>query len=276
MGTRKSINVMEAPAAPVDLAYRAYGTEGPALLILHGLLGSSGNWHTLASKAFAPHFRVWALDLRGHGRSPHAEPIDYPTMAADVLAFMDRYQLGRAHVLGHSMGGKVAMELALRAPDRVDRLVVVDIAPRAYEARHNHILQALRDIDLAQYNNRQAIDKALAASIPEDSIRQFLLKNLLYDAATQTYRWQVDLQGLMRYYDRINAAINNQRQFTGPALFVRGERSDYLTESDATHMHRLFPRAQMVIIPGAGHWVHADAPEAFAHTVVTFLLQPES
>ncbi|SHK70974.1 alpha/beta fold hydrolase [Rhodothermus profundi] len=255
----------------VDLAYRSYGTEGPPLLILHGLLGSSGNWHTLARNAFSPHFRVFALDLRGHGRSPHAHPIDYPTMAADVQAFMDRHHLESAHVLGHSMGGKVAMELALSAPERVRRLVVVDIAPRSYPARHRTILDALQAIDPARYANRQAIDQALATYVPEAPIRQFLLKNLLYNPATRRYTWQVDLDGLVRYYDRINAAITDGRQFTGPVLFVRGARSDYLTEADWPTIRQLFPDACLATIPEAGHWVHADAPEAFAHLVLAFL-----
>ncbi len=273
MDTRKVVNMAELSTSPVELAYRAYGTSGPALVILHGLLGSSGNWHTLASKAFAPHFRVFALDLRGHGRSPHALPIDYPTMAADVLAFMDRHHLKQAHLLGHSMGGKVAMELALDAPERVDHLIVVDIAPRAYTPRHHHILQALQAVDPSRYENRKAIDKALAASLPEDAIRQFLLKNLQYDTQTRRYSWQVDLKGLVYYYDRINAAISNHRQFAGPTLFVRGARSDYLSEVDLPTIRQLFPQAQLVTIPEAGHWVHADAPEAFAHAVLSFLMQ---
>ncbi|MDQ7041738.1 MAG: alpha/beta fold hydrolase [Rhodothermus sp.] len=257
-----------------ELAYRSYGVEGPPLLILHGLLGSSGNWHTLASKAFSPHFRVFTLDLRGHGRSPHARPIDYPTMAADVLAFMEAQGLKQAHVLGHSMGGKVAMELALGAPERVDRLVVVDIAPRAYEPRHRTILEALQAIDPVRYDSRQAIDQALATYIPEAPIRQFLLKNLQFDAATRRYTWQMDLKGLSRYYDRISAAIDNGRQFTRPVLFVKGARSDYITENDLPHIRRLFPHARLVTIPAAGHWVHADAPDAFAREVLAFLTEP--
>ncbi len=259
----------------VELAYRAYGTEGPPLLILHGLLGSSGNWHTLAGKAFAPHFRVFTLDLRGHGRSPHAHPIDYPTMAADVLTFMDRHRLEKAHVLGHSMGGKVAMELALGAPERVDRLVVVDIAPRAYEPRHRTILDALQAIDPTRYDSRRAIDEALTTYVPEAPIRQFLLKNLLYDPATRRYTWQMDLEGLIRYYDRINAAIANGRRFTGPVLFVKGARSDYITDADLPAIRRLFPAARLVTIPDAGHWVHADAPEAFAREVLAFLTEQD-
>jgi len=257
----------------VDLAYRSYGTDGPPLLILHGLLGSSGNWHTLAGKAFSKYFRVFTLDLRGHGRSPHAQPIDYPTMAADVRAFLDAHDIARASVIGHSMGGKVAMELALGTPERIDRLVVVDIAPRAYPPRHQSILKALQAIDPTRYESRQTIDKALAAYIPEMPIRQFLLKNLQFDPATRRYTWQMDLEGLMRSYDRINAPIANGRQFTGPTLFVKGERSDYITDEDLPAIRQLFPAARLVTIPGAGHWVHADAPEAFAREVLTFLTE---
>lgn len=257
----------------VELAYRRYGTEGPPLLILHGLLGSSGNWHTLASNALASHFRVFTLDLRGHGRSPHAHPIDYPTMAADVLAFMDRHGLAKTHVIGHSMGGKVAMELTLTVPKRIDRLIVVDIAPRAYEPRHRIIFEALQSIDPARFENRSAIDKALATYVPEVPIRQFLLKNLQYDPTTRRYSWQMDLQGLVRSYNHLNAAIADGRSFNGPVLFVKGERSDYITEADLPTIGQLFPNARLVTIPGTGHWVHADAPEAFTHAVLAFLTE---
>ncbi len=257
----------------MTLFHRAYGS-GPPLLILHGLLGSGGNWHTLSRTVFGQAFHVFALDLRNHGRSPHSDVFDYPTMAADVVAFMDRQGLARAHVLGHSMGGKTAMYLATLHPERVDRLVVVDMAPKAYPARHGPILEALQAVRPADYPDRAAIDAALARYLPSVPIRQFLLKNLTLDPETKTYRWQMNLDAIVRHYERLNEALPATAVFEGPALFVRGERSDYILDGDEALITQHFPQARLVTIPGAGHWVHADAPEAFAGAVMEFLQEP--
>lgn len=261
---------MTSSPRPVALHYRHYG-EGPALLLLHGLLGSGSNWHSLASKTFAPYFSTYALDQRNHGNSPHADVIDYDALAADVLSFLDRHDIERAHVLGHSMGGKTAMTLALRHPDRVDRLVVADIAPRAYPPKHLEILQALRNTSPEAAADRAEVDRQLAERIASPAIRQFLLKNLAFNPQTKRYAWQLDLDTLQREYEKLNRAVTSDAPFQGPTLFIRGERSDYVSSDDEADIRGLFPSAGIETIAGAGHWVHADAPQAFGRVALAFL-----
>ena len=253
----------------MDLFYNQYGEIGPPLLILHGLLGANGNWHTLSRTAFREVATVYAVDQRNHGRSPHTDRIDYPSMAADVRDFVDHHGLGATHLLGHSMGGKTAMQAALTYPDVVDRLIVVDMAPRAYAPRHTDLLDALARIDPAAYENRDAIDATLAEDVPDWAMRQFLLKNLDYDG--EQYSWKMNLDAIRRHYDDINAAITGEKPFEGPTLFVRGEESDYVSEADLPEIKELFPNAELATIDDAGHWVHADQPEALAEVVTTFL-----
>ncbi len=254
----------------MQLYSNQYGEGGEPLIILHGLLGASGNWHTLSRTVFSKHFRVFAVDQRNHGRSPHADRFDYGVMAAYVKDFMDQHGLERAHLLGHSMGGKTAMHAALRYPERVHRLVVADMAPKAYPPHHEYIFEALRSLDLSRCERREEIDAALSEDIPSRGVRQFLMKNLSYEGETG-YSWQMNLEGIYAGYDEINAAVEADHSFGGPALFVRGERSDYVTEEDLPAIRELFPQAELATVEGAGHWLHADKPQAFAETVMTFL-----
>ncbi|MEM8486769.1 MAG: alpha/beta fold hydrolase [Bacteroidota bacterium] len=253
----------------MKLFHQAYG-EGPALLILHGLLGASGNWHTLSRSVFSEKYSVYTLDLRNHGRSPHNPVFDYASMTADVREFILDNQLGQAHVLGHSMGGKVAMWLALEHPELVSKLIVADMAPRAYPPHHMHILNALKGLDLPAYSGRQDIDNALAEHIKEAGVRQFLLKNLASQGGGR-YSWKMNLDAIYNSYTRINEGVETAQQFTGPALFVKGGRSNYITENDAPQIQQLFPAAQIQHLPNVGHWVHAEAPQAFAAMVMSFL-----
>jgi len=253
----------------MDLFYKQYGEEGSPLIILHGLLGASGNWHTLSRTTFQDAATVYAIDQRNHGRSPHTDWMDYPTMAADVQAFMDRHDLGRCTLLGHSMGGKTAMQVAFSHPEEVDRLIVVDMAPKAYPPRHEGLLAALDRIDPTTFDDRQAIDDALAQDVPSRPIRQFLLKNLEYDG--ERYTWGMNLDAIQAHYDNINAALPRDATFEGPTLIVRGGRSDYVADEDLPRMREQFPNSRVVTIDEAGHWVHADAPSAFADAVMDFL-----
>jgi len=256
----------------MELFYNKYGTDGPPLLILHGLLGANGNWHTLSRTAFSEIATVYAIDQRNHGRSPHSDTIDYPTMAEDLKAFIHDQGLGRAHVLGHSMGGKTAMQTALTYPDLVDHLIVVDIAPKAYPPHHKPLLDALARIHPPDYDSRDEIDAALAQDVSSWPIRQFLLKNLKYDG--ETYTWKMNLDAIRAHYEDLNAAVTGEMPFDGPVLFVRGGDSDYVTDEDLPRIRELFPAVDVVTVDGAGHWVHADKPDELAAVVRDFLPTP--
>ncbi len=254
--------------APVSLFSKEYG-QGHPLIILHGLLGASGNWHTLSRKAFSEHFRVFTVDQRNHGRSPHRERFSYPAMAEDLWLFMREHDLESTHLMGHSMGGKTAMYAALGFPERIDQLIVVDMAPKTYPPHHDYLFEGLKALELDRYASRSAIDEALADYVDSYRVRQFLLKNLDYDG--DRYSWKMNLDVIHDQYDRINKGLDTDRTYDGPALFIRGEESDYITDADLPMIRKNFPNAELVTISDAGHWVHADAPEAFAEAVLDFL-----
>lgn len=270
------------PSADVELHHQYYpahgnGADAPAgrpLVILHGLLGASGNWHTLGRGPFSEGRDVYALDQRNHGRSAHTDAFGYAEMAADLKRFLAEKDLTPAALLGHSMGGKTAMHAALAFPETVERLVVADIAPKAYPPHHEAIFEALRGIDLAAYDERRKIDAALSETIKARPVRQFLLKNLDYDADAGRYRWQMNLQAIHAAYDEIAAGLSDDldgKTYDGPVLFVRGEHSDYVADEDLDDIRERFPQARLETVEGAGHWVHADQPDAFAEVVTAFL-----
>ncbi len=243
--------------------------RGRAVVLLHGLFGSGDNWHTIAGR-LAERFHVFALDHRNHGRSPHSPEMDYPLMAADVDRFFTSQGLGSAQVIGHSMGGKTAMQLALHFPRRVEKLVVADMAPRAYAPAHDRIFAALLALKLAAYQTRGEIEAALAPEIPNAVLRRFLLKNLGRAPAGGLY-WKINLRDLAANYWRLREPVAGDAPFTGPALFIRGGKSKYLQPEDEPLIHEWFPAAAVQTIPEAGHWVHADQPEEFLRLVLGFL-----
>lgn len=250
------------------LYHRSFGTGSP-LIILHGLFGSLNNWQTLA-KRLAGHFTVFALDLRNHGHSPHSGEFTYAAMAGDVREFVLEHGLSPACVIGHSMGGKTAMELALLFPDVVDRLVIVDIAPREYPPIHDKLMEAMDSADLGRYATREEIDRALAESIPETAVRQFLLTNLRREE-TGKYGWKMNLDAIKANSSELGRAVTADLPFKKPVLFISGERSPYIVLDDRPGILRLFPLATFRTIEGAGHWVHADAPDEFLRVVLGFL-----
>jgi len=253
----------------MQLHFRSYGAGAP-LVILHGLFGSLDNWHTV-SQRLGGHFHVLAVDQRNHGRSPHCPEMDYRLMADDVAEFLDQQQLAEAFVLGHSMGGKTAMQLALAHPRRVARLVVADMAPRAYPPRHEKILAGMLALDLAAAASRHQLAEALAPWVPELATRQFLLKNVAADAEGR-FHWRCGLDEIHRNYGRLAEALAASPPYPGPTLFLRGERSDFLREEDEPGIRQLFPHAELGTIPRAGHLLHADNPEAFLRAVSGFLI----
>lgn len=243
--------------------------EGPALIILHGLFGSGTNWNSQA-RQLARQFDVILPDLRNHGRSFHAPDMSYSVMANDVRLLMDELQLDDALVLGHSMGGKTAMVLALESPERVAALMVADIAPVSYHGPGNMpLIEALQRLDLGSLGSRSDADAALAAAIPERMIRQFLLTNLQY--AETDYSWRIPLDILADRLPELEAFPQIDASYQRPALFVYGAESDYVTPEAHASIRRYFPSAELHAIPKAGHWLHAQQPQLFAETIQQFL-----
>jgi esterase len=254
----------------MKLHHQIVGT-GPPLLILHGLLGALDNWMPQAQR-LAADFQVFLLDLRNHGRSPHAAEFNYEVMAADVFEFIRDHHLGPVNLLGHSLGGKVAMRFAQLHPSSVANLVVVDMAPREYPPRYDGVLAAMHALDLGAFHHRAEVDAALAAVAAEKSLRQFLLKNV-GRTATGALRWKPNLAAILANYENIRRALPRHQIFAGRTLLVRGGKSDYLRAADFDLIRQIFPQAELQTIIGAGHWIHADAPEEFLRLVREFFWQ---
>jgi esterase len=252
----------------MQLHFKEFGAGRP-LVILHGLFGSSDNWGGIAPE-LAGQFHIFALDLRNHGQSPHSDEMTYPVMARDVVEFLDGQGLQSAAVLGHSMGGKVAMQLALDFPERVERLIVADIASRVYAPEYEPYFQGMLALDLKKFKSRQQMEEVLAPAVPDLVIRRFLLKNLGYDSEG-SYFWKINLPGIHKNYPHICEAISSGKLYSKPALFLSGGKSNYVSEADKPLISKLFPNARFQIIPQARHWIHADAPEEFVGMVSQFL-----
>jgi esterase len=256
----------------LELAYDAYGEAGRPLVILHGLLGSARNWTALA-KQLGESARVFALDLRNHGRSPWAEAMSFNAMAGDVAAFIEHHGLRPATVIGHSLGGKVAMRLALSRPSLVDRLVVVDVAPVAYRHSFAGYIEALSRIDLSALRRRSEADQALAEAIPDPGIRSFLLQNLVQSDAR--FSWRINLAALAdNMSDLMGFPIEPAAAYRGPTLFLAGGRSDYIGPEHDALIAQLFPQARHAVIEDAGHWVHAERPAEFLAQLQAFANSP--
>ncbi|MCS6932294.1 MAG: alpha/beta fold hydrolase [Acetobacteraceae bacterium] len=242
--------------------------EGPPVVFLHGLFGQGRNFAAIA-RPLAARARVLLPDLRNHGSSSHAPGMAYPDMAADVAETMEAEGVAEAAVIGHSMGGKVAMALALAQPARVSRLLISDIAPRPYAGTLARYAEAMRALPLAPGLTRAAADAALAPAVPDPAVRAFLLHSLRFD--TEPPSWRVGLEQIGAGMADILGFPDFATRYEGPALFVSGERSDYITPADRPLIRALFPRARFATVKGAGHWVHADQPEAFRAVVEAFL-----
>lgn len=243
--------------------------QGAPVILLHGLFGSMRNLGFIA-RPLAQSFKVYLLDQRNHGDSVHLSNMTYQEMADDVVRFMDQQELQTAHIVGHSMGGKTAMQLALSQPQRVDRLVVADIAPVAYPRRHDSILEGLNQVQAAQVKTRKEADAILATYVAEADVRAFLLKSLMANTNGQL-SFKFNLKDIERNYEQIIAAPSGQ-PFHGPTLFIKGATSAYIQAQHKEQVLSLFPNAQMKIIAGAGHWLHAEKPALFNRLVNEFLV----
>lgn len=250
---------------PIELAANEFGS-GPPVAILHGLFGSGRNWRSVAQHLAARH-RVLTFDLRNHGASPWADGMSYGDMVEDVRASFRARGIGHAALLGHSMGGKVAMLMALLHPDEVDLLIVVDIAPAANPPNLLAYIRAMRVIDLRGVTRRAEVDTRLVGAVPDPAERAFLLQNLMIDE--NAARWRLNLEAIERGFPEIVGFpdLPAGTFYRGPALFVAGALSNYIRPEHEPSIRRLFPRARIIRIEGAGHWVHAEQPQAFLQAV---------
>lgn len=248
------------------LAMETFGEDSshPPILIVHGLFGSGRNWGVIA-KRLAKDRRVVTVDMRNHGDSPREETQDYPAMADDLARVIDEIG-GTAQVIGHSMGGKASMVLALAHPDKVARMIVADIAPVAYAHTQSHLIEAMQALDLAALDTRSDADAALADAVEEKSVRAFLLQSL----DVRGKAWKLNLDVLEREMKKITGFPEVSGTYDGPVLFLAGADSDYVRSEHRARIKALFPEARQAKIPGAGHWLHAEKPREFEAAASAF------
>ena len=252
------------------LHYRELGDAPQVLILLHGLFGSSANWLGMA-RSLATDWRVIIPDLRNHGRSFHDPDVSYPALAGDVVALLDQAGVAQAALVGHSMGAKTAMWLALTAPDRAERLVAVDSAPAAYSSSLAPLLRGVATLDVAGLPDRAAVDAALAVQVTDPRVRDYLLQNLVKQEGA--WRWRANLDALAAGIETITGwpVPPAGARYPGPALFLHGGESNYVRPEHEPGIRALFPYARFRSVPGAGHWVYADRPTEFLAALRAFL-----
>lgn len=244
--------------------------EGKPLLILHGFLGMNDNWKTLGNEFAEAGFEVHLIDQRNHGRSPHSDVFNYLELAKDVKEYIDDHMLQDVIALGHSMGGKTAMTTASLFPHLVEKLIVVDIAPKYYAPHHQQILEGLTALDEANLSSRGDADDLLAKYVKENAVRMFLSKNL-YWKSKDRLGLRLNLEALKENIEELGKGLPDDYSFNKPTLFIRGEKSGYITSEDEVLIRKHFPEVEVVSIPKAGHWVHAENKEAFFKAVINFI-----
>ena len=254
----------------MKLFFREFGQGHPAI-ILHGLFGQSDNWVTVGRR-IADQFHVYIPDQRNHGQSPHTSIHSFPAMADDLAEFIEDHDIENPILIGHSMGGKVAMTYALENPEKVKKLVVVDISPRKYPERitHTQVISQMLNIDLENTATRGEVEKILNLRITDTRVRMFIMKNLYYKIHGKL-AWRLNLDAINQSMDLLFDGIRSENLYKGPTLFIRGGKSDYVPDDDITLITSLFPEAVIKTISGASHWVHADAPEELCYLLSEFL-----
>jgi len=256
----------------MKLFCRQFGS-GPPMVILHGLFGISDNWVSIARKLGEQH-TVYVPDLRNHGQSPHSRVFDFAVLEDDLLEMTEEYSLENLVLMGHSLGGKTAMYFALHHPQSIKKLIIVDISLRKapVNTEHQLLIDAMLSVDFTKVSARSDVNRQLESRIPDPRLRQFLLKNI-YWRDDKTLDWRLNLQAINENLLNIFEGVDVHGLYTGPVLFIRGGRSDYIREEDLGELKNKFPGAVVKTIPGAGHWVHADAPGEFLEVVSVFLDQ---
>ncbi|MDG1727836.1 MAG: alpha/beta fold hydrolase [Emcibacteraceae bacterium] len=255
----------------MKINFDQYGEDAnkKPLIIIHGLYGSAANFRGLA-KIYANDFIVFCIDLRNHGNSPHSDEITYSLMAEDVIEFMDNQGIKKAHILGHSMGGKTAMQLALNHPERVDKLVIGDIAPVEYPHHHKTIFEGLLAIPVANVESRGEAEQILKHYVEEPGVRLFLLTNLLRTDDGNGFKWRINLPALIGEYKNIQAAPDGI-SYDGETLFIRGANSEYVADEYVPETLEFFPNASIETIDDCGHWLHSEKPKEFSEILLKFL-----
>ena len=246
-----------------------YG-NGLPILILHGVFGMSDNWHTLA-KRLAEKYWVIIPDLRNHGRSGHSDIFDYEVMAGDIKELLEENHIRHCNIIGHSMGGKLAMNFALEYPEYVDNLLILDIGVKKYESKHEFILNALQVIDPNEFSTRESIVNKLSQYIHNQQIVNFLLKNISLDNQTKKYNWKFNLKSINNNFEKILEPVFSDHQCIKEILFIRGMNSDYILDEDWNDIIKLFPNAKLETIPNSGHWLHSDQPEILYNLILDYI-----
>lgn len=253
----------------MQLNYKIFG-DGKPVIIMHGLFGMLDNWRSIA-KNLETSYQCILTDLRNHGRSPRSEVMNYQVMADDIVAMMDELNIPSAAIVGHSMGGKVAMQVALAHPKRINKLVVIDIAPKRYPPHHHNVIKAIEAIDPATMSERSEAEQIFRDHLRDnESTIQFLLKNISRTPHGH-YEWKANMPVLIGNYDILMGDISGTGSFTNPTLFIKGSDSELVDDDDRGRIRILFPASQIVTVKNAGHWVHADQPAALTEILNTFL-----
>jgi esterase len=273
----------------MELYFRSQGNliehTGQSLIILHGLFGMNDNWMTLAKRFASEGFLALIPDARNHGLSPHDDEFNYDVMADDVVEFMDEWEIPPASFIGHSMGGKTAMLFAARHPDRVKKLIVVDMSPRGYESSNAHVVEALQSIDFDKLRSRQKVEEVLLQRLDGNLVTtQFLMKSLFWETLPEPIyderyerphlamlEWKFNLDAIAKNLHRMNEPLPDDAVFNGDTLFIRGEKSNYISDADEAIIKKHFPNSEIKTVAGAGHWVHAENPKGFMEVALGFL-----
>jgi len=254
----------------VILHSKILGDSNKHILILHGFLGSGDNWISIARKLNPVGYTIHLIDQRNHGRSFHSEKFDYDLMCKDLLNYIKHHNIDNPILIGHSMGGKTAMNFSLIHPKLVSKLIVLDTSPRGYPVLHQNIIDSLKEIDLSVFVTRKEIDIELRKSVNQQGLRNFLLKNI-YRMNDGKLNFRFNLQSLSQNIGKIGQKIESETQFTREVIFIKGETSDYINESDKVMINNLFPNAKFYKIPNAGHWLHVDNPIDFISILLSLI-----